>query len=157
MNYEENRKAFDDFHPIASGVKSGGVMLFEDGAYRELSSGVCRPAPTDPYLRATKIVVYWKTKLTLKVQEFSYRKQQLLSRTTAGLGMRQCPPAPPVEALQKLKELKAGVEACAAKLQAAEENVIANKPEDMIRQENFNAENRKNCSAFLSAVKAIEV
>lgn len=135
-----------------------GWLLFSDGAMREPNPiGVMKGKPRDEYKCAKLQVRYWEAKLSLAVEEFSTLKRNLLNRTKAGLNQKYCPPPPSPEAITKLKELKEKVEHLSTKLQDAEDNLENSKPEDMIRREAIDEDNRNKSAEFVGMIQDIEV
>ncbi|MBN2456734.1 MAG: hypothetical protein JXB29_09410 [Sedimentisphaerales bacterium] len=149
-------KMFDAEH--GEFICVNGWLLFEDGAARELHPyGVRKFPPADPYSRTKKIVRFWEEKLALAVDEFTTFKQKLLNFTNTCRNRNVCSPPPDEGAVKRLRELQAKVKSFQERLKEAEVDMVKAKPEEMVRQENYNNLVRQQCESRLTEIKSIEI
>ena len=150
---------FDERH--GDFVVTQGWLLFEDGGTRESHNpyGALIEPDEDLYKRSRLIVKFHEIKLGLAVEQFSQRKNHLLSLARNTMRERFCcgPPMSREMALEELQEFQEIVRTCQAKLEAAKKEAEANKPQSLVTSEKANEENRTRCGDFISALEKIEV
>ena len=155
-NATTNAKDFDMEHGD-DGIMIDGWLCFSDGAYREINPMGVRCVATESYKKAKLIVRYWQAKLNLAVEEFTVFKSNLMSFTRACSSRRNCYPPPDSGAIKKLKSIKAKVQSLKLQLEKAEENLVNNKPADMVKREKVDTELRQKCEHIYGEIQSIEI
>lgn len=149
---------FDAKHG-GNGIRIDGWVLFADGAQREygLSGyGMLREPPNDLWERAKLTVIYYEHQLRQLTVQFNEMKQQLRAMAQSHIQQVDVLP-PPTEHLAKLKQLQVAIKSCQANLKKARERVEHEKPEQLRRREQMNAECKQRNEDFIKELEAIQV
>jgi hypothetical protein len=151
-------KEFDVRHGEDSVVFNVGWLLFGNGAMREINPmGPLIEPPEDNYKRAKLVVRYHEIKLNLAAEEFNLLKHNLKLHAKVGLKERFCPPPPPQEEIERLKQLKKKVQKWQRKLEKSHKELENSKPAQLVERDKTNEGNRRANEDLLGEVERIEV
>ena len=121
--------------------------------------GMLQEPPKDPYQRHRLVVKYHQRKLQLAIEEFDLMKGNYVVHAKTSLRQKYCspPPAETQSAVTQLKALKEKVILCKKNLKKAEAEFENNRPARQVELEKMNNQHREENSAFLLALKEIEI
>lgn len=142
VNAAEVNRSLQDFDAQhGECLRVEGVLLFEDGARREIHPmGVRQGPPEDPYQRAQAVKRFRETALDMKLRLFRETRIALHYQAQNALkGGDYAPPPPSAEQLAELKVLMAEVQRRRKAVEEAEKAVAENVP-DAVRRMRESAE-----------------
>jgi hypothetical protein len=142
-------------------IRIGGLLIFSDGASREVAmSGMMSEPPADPRECCKAQIQYREEKLRSARRNFEDMKRELVGRAQGNLNEKIRTPPPPCEAnvaVQEMERLRGIVSTCQSDLEQIRQQLVVAKPEWQQNMEASAAANQERNQQFISAINAIQI
>jgi len=152
-------KAFDAYHGGDEAIRVGEEVLFPDGAKREANPlGLLDDGPTDPHLRAKRILRYHEIRLRRAVRDFENERDGMIALAKSHLQSSRTPEPPPAEeTVERLKQLRRAVRLRQKAVHEAREHAEGMKPAELTAREEADSANKEATETLLTEIEQIKI